>query len=316
MNTLKRVMRIASVVVGAACILQSSHGYAQGEAKSTPFEIMETSIDEVLAAFKTGKLTAHQLVQRYLDRIDAFDKRGPTINSVITVNPQALAEADRLDAAYKASGPVGPLHGIPILVKDEIDTVGMPTTLGTVVFKDYRPPRDAFTIDKLRKAGAIILGKTTLSEFAAGDTYGSMFGVTRNPYDLERTVGGSSGGSGAALSANFSTVAIGEETFASIRRPGAWNDLVALRPTPGLVSRTGMWDGYPSPLAQMGPMGRNVRDVAILLNSMVGYDPEDPVTAMGVGKTEGSYTAVLDRNGLKGARIGILREVDRRRFRA
>jgi amidase len=308
MNTLKLAARIASVAVATMWVLHSPRGYAQGEAKSTPFEIMETSIDEVLAAFKADKLTAHQLVQRYLDRIDAYDERGPTINSVITINPQALAEADRLDAAYKASGPVGPLHGIPILIKDEIDTAGMPTTLGTVVFKDYRPPRDAFTIDKLRKAGAIILGKTTLSEFAAGDTYGSMFGVTRNPYDLERTVGGSSGGSGAALSANFSTVAIGEETFASIRRPGAWNDLVALRPTPGLVSRSGMWDGYPSPLAQMGPMGRNVRDVAILLDSMVGYDPEDPVTAMGVGKTVGSYTTVLDRNGLMGARIGILRE--------
>src|SRR6202030_946436 len=160
---------------------------------------------------------------------------------------------------------VGPLHGIPVLVKDEIDAAGMPTTLGTLVFKDYRPTRDSFVVEKLRKAGAIILGKTTLSEFAAGDTYGSMFGVTRNPYDLERTVGGSSGGSGAALSANFSTVAIGEETFASIRRPGAWNDLVALRPTPGLVSRSGMWDGYPSPLAQMGPMARRVKDLARVL---------------------------------------------------
>src|SRR3984893_8570499 len=253
-------------------------------------------------------MTAHHLVQAYLDRIAAYDKDGPKINSLITLNPHALEEADKLDGAYKRSGFVGPLHGIPVVVKDEIDAAGMPTTLGTLVFKDYRPPKDSFVVEKLRKAGAIILGKTTLSEYAAGDTYGSMFGVTRNPYDLERTVGGSSGGSGAALSANFSTVAIGEETFASIRRPGAWNDLVALRPTPGLVSRSGMWDGYPSPLAQMGPMGRNVRDVAIMLDSMVGYDPEDAVTAMGVGKTEGSYTTVLDRNGLKGARIGILRE--------
>jgi amidase len=155
-----------------------------------------------------------RLVQGYLDRIAAYDKRGPTINSIITLNDHALEDADRLDAAYKASGPIGPLHGIPVLVKDEIDTAGMPTTLGTQVFKDYRPPRDSFAIEKLRKAGAIILGKTTLSEYAAGDTYGSMFGVTRNPYDLERTVGGSSGGSGAALAANFSTVAIGEETFA------------------------------------------------------------------------------------------------------
>src|SRR6202034_292001 len=177
---------------------------------------------DVHAAMKAGKLTAHQLVQQYLDRINAYDKHGPNINAIITLNPQAMAEADKLDAAYKTSGFVGPLHGIPVLVKDEIDAAGMPTTLGTLVFKDYRPPRDAFVIARLRAAGAIILGKTTLGEFAAGDTYGSMFGATRNPYDLERTAGGSSGGSGAALAANFSTVALGEETSSSIRRPGAW----------------------------------------------------------------------------------------------
>jgi amidase len=215
---------------------------------------------------------------------------------------------DRLDAAYRACGPVGPLHGIAVLVKDEIDTAGMPTTLGTRVFKDYRPPRDAFAIEKLRKAGAIVLGKTTLSEYAAGDTYGSMFGVTRNPYDLERTAGGSSGGSGAALAANFATVTIGEETFASIRRPGGWNGVASLRPTPGLVSRSGMWDGYPLPTAQMGPMARTVTDLALLLDGMVGYAPEDPVTALGIGMVEGSYTRFLDKDGLKGARVGILRE--------
>ncbi len=276
--------------------------------KTTPFNLLETSIDDVRTALKSGRLTAHQLVQGYLDRIDAFDKHGPTINSIITLNPRALEDADRLDAAFKSSGPVGPLHGIPILVKDEIDVAGTPTTLGTVVFKDYRPPRDAFVVEKLRKAGAIILGKTTLSEFAAGDTYGSMFGVTRNPYDLERTVGGSSGGSGAAVAANFSTVALGEETFASIRRPAAWNAIVSLRPTPGLVSRSGMWDGYPTAAAQMGPMARTVRDLAELLDVMVGYDPEDPLTALGIGKADGSYTRFLDKDALKGARIGILRE--------
>jgi Asp-tRNA(Asn)/Glu-tRNA(Gln) amidotransferase A subunit family amidase len=184
----------------------------------------------------------------------------------------------------------------------------MPTTLGTVIFKDYRPTRDAFVVEKLRKAGAIMLGKTTLSEFARGDTYGSMFGVTRNPYDPERTVGGSSGGSGASVAANFSTVALGEETLASIRRPGGWNAIVSMRPTPGLVSRSGMWDGYPTIAAQMGPMARTVADLAKLLDVMVGYDPEDPLTAAGVGKYDGSYTRFLDRNGLKGARIGILRE--------
>jgi amidase len=269
---------------------------------------METTIDQVHAAYKSGKLTARQLVQGYLDRIKAYDQQGPKINSIITLNPKALEEADRLDQQYKRSGPVGPLHGIPILVKDEIDTAGMPTTLGSLVFKDYRPPMDAFPVARLKKAGAIILGKTTLSEFAAGDTYGSMFGVTRNPYDLERTVGGSSGGSGAAVTGNFSTVALGEETFASIRRPGSWNGIVSMRPTAGLVSRTGMYDGYPSEAASMGPMARTVRDLAELLDGMVGYDPEDPLTALGVGKAPQSYTRSLDRDALKGARIGILRE--------
>src|SRR5262245_45889916 len=297
---------MASSMALAVALLSASSAQAQNTA---PFQIVETTIDDIHMAFRSGRLTARQLVQGYLDRINAYDKQGPTINSIITLNPNALAEADRLDAAFRTSGLVGPLHGITILVKDEIDTAGMPTTLGTVVFKDYMPPEDAFVIDKLRKAGAIILGKSTLSEFAAGDTYGSMFGVTRNPYDLERTVGGSSGGSGAALAANFSTVTIGEETTSSIRRPGAWNAVVSMRPTPGLVSRTGMWDGYPGTQAQMGPMGRTVRDTAILLDSMVGYDPEDPTTALGVGKVTGSYTKFLDKNALKGARIGVLRDV-------
>src|ERR1700732_1099564 len=179
------------------------------KAKPVPFQIMETTLDDIHAAIKSGKLTAHQLVQGYLDRIDAYDKQGPQINSIITLNPRALEEADKLDAQYKNSGFVGPLHGIPVLVKDEIDTAGMPTTLGSGVFKNYNPPLDAFVVARLKKGGAIILGKTTLSEFAAGDTYGSLFGATRNPYDLERTVGGSSGGSGAATAANFSTVSLG-----------------------------------------------------------------------------------------------------------
>jgi len=155
----------------AIAIAISSTGPSQAQTPSaSPFQIVETSIDDIHMAFRSGRLTARQLVQFYLDRIDAYDKHGPTINSVLTLNPNALAEADRLDAAFRSSGLSGPLHGIVILVKDEIDTAGMPTTLGTVVFRDYRPPKDAFVIDKLRKAGAIILGKTTLSEFAAGDT--------------------------------------------------------------------------------------------------------------------------------------------------
>ena len=302
------VMKTSLTVLVTVALIGLSLGYSQTKPSAPHFQVMETTIDDIHAAMKSGNLTAHDLVQAYLARINAYDKNGPKLNCVITVNPHAIEDADKLDAAFRQSGMMLPLHGIPILVKDEIDTAGMPTTLGTLVFKDYRPARDAFTIDRLRKAGAIILGKTTLSEYAAGDTFGSMFGVSHNPYDLERTVGGSSGGSGCAMAANFATVAIGEETFASIRRPGAWNDVVSLRPTPGLVSRSGMWDGYPTPTAQMGPMATNVKDLAQLLEAMVGYDPEDPVTALGIGRAPQSYTRLLDKNALKGARIGILRE--------
>jgi len=299
-------MKNHKLLAAVAGLLYAPPGDAQSG--KTPFQIMETTIDDVHAAYKSGKLTAHQLVQGYLDRISAYDQQGPRINSIITLNPKALEEADELDAQYKNSGFVSPLHGIPVLVKDEIDTAGMPTTLGSVLFKDYRPPLDAFVVARLKKAGAIILGKTTLGEFASGDTYGSLFGATRNPYDLERTAGGSSGGSGAATAANFSTVAVGEETGASLRRPGSWNGIVAMRPTSGLVSRSGMYDGYPSESPTPGPMARTVRDLAQLLDVLVGYDPEDPQTALGVGHVPESYTKFLDKNGLKGARIGVLRE--------
>ncbi len=316
MNSWRR-LGSATLIAASALIGSIPLSIAQApQRNAAPFEVVEASIADIHAAYKSGALTAHQLTQAYLDRIDTYDKNGPTINSVISLNPRALEDADRLDAAYKSSGPVGPLHGIPILVKDEIDTAGMATTMGTLVMKDYRPAKDAFVVDRLRKAGAVILGKTTLSEWARGDTYGSMFGVTRNPYDPERTVGGSSGGAGASLAANFSTIGLGEETLASIRRPGGWNAVVSMRPTPGLVSRSGMWDGYPTLAAQMGPMARTVRDLAILLDVMVAYDPEDPLTAAGVGKTDGSYTRFLDANGLKGARIGMLRESVGQSFRA
>ena len=197
---------------------------APSHSQAPRFPIMETTVDDIHAAYKAGSLTARQLVEAYIDRIKTYDAQGPKINSVITINSQAVADADKLDAAFKKSGLTGPLHGIPILIKDEIDTAGMPTTLGSIVFKNYRPTRDAFVVERLRNAGAIILGKTTLSEFAAGDTYSGLFGATRNPYNLERTVGGSSGGSAAALAANFSALAVGEETVASIRRPATCNE--------------------------------------------------------------------------------------------
>lgn len=272
------------------------------------FDVMEASVADIHAAFKSGKLTARQLTQMYLDRIQAYDKEGPKINSIITINPKALSDAAELDTTYKNSGLVGPLHGIPILLKDQMDVAGLPTTLGSVVMKSYVPTKDCSVVEKLRKAGAIILAKVTLGEMGAGDSYGSLYGETRNPYDLLRTVGGSSGGTGASVSANFGMLGIGQEGFASIRRPSTWNSIVGMRPTAGLVSRAGVWGGWPSKVGSLGPMSRTVADLAKLLDVMVGYDPEDPVTALGVGHVPDTYTKSLEKNGLKGARIGILRE--------
>src|SRR5688572_14947871 len=273
-----------------------------------PFNIIEATIESVHSAYQSGQLTAQRLVQMYLDRIEAFDKKGPAINAIISINPLALGEAERLDAAFKTSGFVGPLHGIPVIMKDQGDAKGMPTTLGSLLFKDYYPQRDAFAVEKLKRAGAIIIGKATLGELGGGDTHGSLFGSTRNPYDLDRTAGGSSGGSGASVAANYCTVAIGQEALASIRRPSGWTSVVGMRPTEGLVSRTGVYDGWPQIFGSLGPMARSVADVARVLDVMIGYDGEDPVTALGVDHAPQSYTAMLDSNALKGARIGILRE--------
>ncbi len=274
-----------------------------------PFQVVEASISEIQDALLRRRLTARQLVQAYLDRIEAYDQKGPVLRCIISLDPAALREADRLDAELLRTGQLtGPLHGVVILVKDEIDVAGTATTQGVRIFANYRPPRDAFAVANLRKAGAIILGKTTLSEFAGGDTYSTLFGHSRNPYALDRTVGGSSGGSGGALSANFATVALGEETSSSLKRPAAWCALAGMRPTPGLISRSGMWDGHPVPTAQMGPMARTVTDMAKLLDGMVGYDPEDPITAFGPRHIPKTYTAFLDTKGLLGARIGAIRE--------
>ncbi|MBI2189244.1 MAG: amidase [Acidobacteria bacterium] len=304
--TSKTLRRSIGMALAAAVVLVP--GARDARAQSKPFALLDTTIADVHAAYAAGTLTSRQLVQMYLDRIEAYDKKGPTLNAIITINPDALREADRLDAAFKKSGLTGPLHGIPIIVKDQFDVRGMPTTLGSILFKDYYPDRDAFVTEKLKRAGAIVLAKATLGELGGGDTHGSLFGSTRNPYALDRTVGGSSGGTGAAISASFATIGVGQEGFASIRRPSTWNSLVGMRPTAGLVSRSGVWDGWPFVMGSLGPMARTVTDLARLLDVMVGYDPEDPVTARGVGRVPGSYTKFLDRAGLKGARLGVLRE--------
>lgn len=278
-------------------------------APAAKFDVLELTIEDAHNAFKSKRLTARQLTQAYLDRIAAYDQKGPLVNCIVSVNPQALADADKIDAEFARTGKlIGPMHGVPVLVKDEIDVAGMATTQGTVVFKDYVTPLDSFPVAKLRAAGAIIFAKTTLSEFAGGDTYSALTGNSRNPYALDRTVGGSSGGSGGALAANFGLIAIGEETSSSLKRPAAWGALAGMRPTPGLISRSGMWDGHPVPTAQMGPMTRTVADLAKMMDVMVGYDAEDPITAFGVMHTPKSYTSYLDKNALKGARIGVIRE--------
>ena len=298
-------LKSAAIALGLLVLLWPASGRS---APPQPFQVVEATIGEIHAAYKSGELTSRQLVQLYLDRIAKYDQKGPSLNAIITLNPHALEDADRLDAAFKKSGLTGPLHGIPVILKDQFDAKGFPTTLGSVLLKNFYPDQDAFVTAKLRKAGAIILAKGTLGEWGGGDTYGSLFGVTHNPYALDRTVGGSSGGPGASLAANFATIAVGEEGFASIRRPSTWNSVVGMRPTAGLVSRSGMYDGWPEINGSLGPMARTVTDLARLLDVMVGYDPEDPLTAHGVGKAPASYTKFLDKSGLKGARIGILRE--------
>lgn len=291
------------IILCALCVFAVS---LSGWAAS--FRVVEATIDDIQAAYKSGQLTCRQLVQMYLERIEAYDKKGPKINSIITVNPKALEEADRLDAAFRASGFVGPLHGIPVILKDQVDTQGMPTTLGSILFKDFRPDKDAVVVEKLKKAGAVILAKATLAEFVAGDTYGSLFGFTRNPYGLDRTVGGSSGGTGGSIAASFATVGVGQESVASLRRPSAWNSLAGIRTSMGLISRSGVYGGWPGAVGELGPMARTVKDMAILLDVLVGYDAEDPITALTLDHVPDSYTKFLDKNALKGARLGVIRE--------
>jgi amidase len=273
--------------------------------RAQQFDVIEATIPSVHAAMDARRLTCRELVQAYLDRIAAYDKQGPALNSIQTVNPRALAEADSLDGVLRARGPRGPLHCVPVLVKDQIETKDMPTTYGSVLFKDFVPQRDATTVQRLERAGAIILAKTTMGEFAQRYV-SSAAGVIRNAYDPTRNPSGSSGGSGSAAAANFGLVAIGEDTGGSIRGPAAVTSLVGLRPTLPLVSRHGMLPANPTQ-DTMGPMTRTVADAARVLDVIAGYDPNDPVTAYAVGNMPASYVAALKPTALRGARIGILR---------
>ncbi len=260
------------------------------------------------AAYLSGATTATQVVQGYLDRIQAYDQTGPKLNVVIFLNPKALAEAASLDGHLRTTGSfVGPLHGIPVLLKDNVNTKDMPTTAGSLSLAGYTPTTDAAITRKLRSAGAIILAKVNLHEFAIwGETVSSIRGQTLNPYDLTRTPGGSSGGTGAGVAANFAIAGIGTDSVNSIRSPASANGIVGIRPTLGLISRAGVIP-YSFTQDAAGPLARTVADAAKMLNVLVGYDPNDPVTACSVGNTEADYTEFLKIDGVMGKRIGVLR---------
>ncbi|MGD1024029.1 MAG: amidase family protein [Candidatus Sulfotelmatobacter sp.] len=271
------------------------------------FQLMEASINEIHRGLQSGKLTCHSLVQQYLDRIKAYDQQGPTLNAMLYVNPKVLEQADAMDKQVKRGTKLKPLQCIPVVLKDNFDTADMPTTGASLALKGMQPAEDAFSVVRLRQAGALIIGKTNLHELAiTGITVSSLGGQTKNPYELTRTPGGSSGGTGAALAANFAAVGTGSDTVNSIRSPSSANSLVGIRPTRGLISRAGV---IPCSFTQdaVGPITRTVADAAVMLDVMAGYDPDDPVTALSIGRIPATYTASLDRNGLKGARIGVLR---------
>jgi amidase len=273
----------------------------------------EFTIDQLQAQMATGATTARTVAEQYLARIEQVDRQGPALNSVIEVNPDALAIADALDEERRTSGPRGPLHGIPILIKDNIDTAdAMATTAGSLALVGARPARDAFIVERLRAAGAVILGKTNLSEWAnfrstrSTSGWSSRGGQARNPYALDRNPCGSSSGSAVAVAANLCLAAVGTETDGSIICPAATNGVVGIKPTVGLVSRSGI-----IPIAHSqdtaGPMARTVRDAAILLGTLAGVDPRDPATEASQGRSYNDYTQFLDLNGLRGARIGVAR---------
>ena len=272
-----------------------------------PFEFQEATIASIHSALASGELTCTQLTRMYLDRIEAYNLRGPTLRAILTVNPKAMETAAEMDRQYRANpSSVGALHCIPTILKDNFNTADMPTSSGNVSMKDSIPPADAFSVARMRKAGALIIAKANLQEFARGGmSISSLGGQVLNPYDLTRTPGGSSGGTGVAIAANFAVLGTGSDTGQSIRSPASANNLVGIRPTRGLVSRAGV---APNSLTQdeIGPITRTVTDAALLLDVMAGYDPADPITAFSTGHIPKTYTQLLSRNALKGARIGVM----------
>lgn len=284
------------------------------QSQAEPFELEETSISDLQAGMGSGKYTSRSITEQYLARIEQVDKSGPAMASVIEVNPDALAMATAADTERKSGHTRGAMHGIPVLIKDNIDTADrMQTTAGSLALLGSKPKQDSFVAQQLRKAGAVILGKTNLSEWAnirsshSSSGWSGRGGQCKNPYALDRNPCGSSSGSGAAASANLCAVAVGTETDGSVVCPSSSNGLVGIKPTVGLISRAGI---VPISHSQdtAGPMARSVRDAAILLGALAGTDPRDSATAAGTGKIPSDYTSFLDPNGLRGARIGVARK--------
>ena len=269
------------------------------------FQVIETTIDDLRRVLTTGQVTCTEIVDTYSRRIDTYNRKGPSLNAVETLNPEARSLAADLDAKARQGQPLGTLHCIPVLVKDQLETAGMQTAFGSAVFRGFVPNRDATVVSRLKQAGAIVIGKATMGEFAGPIYAGSISGPIRNPYDPTRHAAGSSGGTGAGVAANLATVGIGEDTGGSIRGPAAVNNLVGLRPTLELVSRYGLFPSRPT-LDTVGPLARTVRDAAILMDVIAGYDPNDPVTAASVGRVPGTFVSRLDVRALRGARLGII----------
>ncbi len=287
-----------SMAIAAASILQ---------AETATFNLTSADINGINAAFAAGALNSEKLTQLFLNRITAYEKAGPRLHAIIALNPQALAEARSLDEERKARGPRSPLHGLPVLLKDNIDAAGLPTTGGFYALRNSLPAQDSEQVRRLRAAGCVILGKTNLSEFASGAALSTLGGQILNPHALDRTPRGSSGGSGVSVAAGFAMFALGTDTGGSIRRPSAATGIVGLKPTYGLNGRGGI-----IPLAlsldTVGPMARHVADVAAVLNVMAGADPRDPATRDSAARRSPDYTAGLKTDALKGARFGLLRD--------
>jgi amidase len=309
-NRLRLLKRI--VAVASTCVLMGALTSAQANGE---FVLETATVEDINRAFDKGVLTSEKLVQMYLKRIEAYDKQGPKINAVITLQPQALQIARALDKERQEKGPRSPLHGIPVVLKDLFDTKDMPTSAGFLPMKQSQPIHDATVVARLRDAGAIILAKVNMSDWFGVPKPGdqsTVLGRTSNPYNLDLTPGGSSGGTGAALAAGFSQLGLGSETGVSIRNPTANNSIVGLAPTRGLIPRTGqVMTSFTQ--ERCGPMARSVYDVAVLTDVVAGFDAEDLLTIVAPGNTPSEpYTSFLDANGLRGARVGVFRDLFRK----